>query len=654
MATLFEPISIRGMNLPHRVITGPMEKGMANRDGSLTQRYLGYLRARARGGAGLMQLESTYVDTIGMGHLYQVGCHADEVIGGLQQAADAVHEFGARLALEIYLGGRETPSFMSQRQPIAPSAVPCEVLQPMPTPREMTTADIDWAIEAFCAAGRRMKAAGIDMAHIHGAHGYLVGSFVSPFSNKRTDAFGGPLANRARFPVMLVQALRAELGADFPIGYRLTADEYIEGGLGIEESAEFAAMLAEASVDLIDVSGGFYESNYMIMQGSESADGGFVPNALAIKSAVGDRALVSVAQRLSRPGVAEQVVASGLDMVSMSRAFHADPEYVAKRRQGRDDEIVPCIACHHCVDELEANRVADCSVNPATTREYLWTMSASQSSPAQGPVLVIGAGPAGLQAAAAFAESGQQVILLEANDRLGGQMALAASVQVDFLRYLDYASSRLERAKVDVRCTVRADHAMVRELNPGLIVVASGARSAPLGHLQPTERGTSVLGLFEAYLGLPGAGSVLIAGGDTASCTLALELAGTGRPVILVEPGAALAADRPGWGREQLERRVHRTAGIEVCLETTVERTGSGWAELQSKGQTVRRNGVDHVVVGGRQPENALAESLLGDAALADRVVVIGDAVRPRDIHAATLEGMRVAKGGLAVRLALI
>jgi len=660
MSTLFDPISIRALSLPHRIIAGPMEKGMANRDGSLTQRYLGYLRARAQGGAGLMQLESTYVDTIGMGHLYQVGCHEDAVIDGLRMAADAVHEHGASLALEVYLGGRETPSFMSQQQPIAPSVVHCEVLNPMPTPREMTPSDIDWAIRAFCLAGRRLKAAGLDMAHIHGAHGYLVGSFVSPFSNRRTDGFGGSLTNRARFPLLLVEALRAELGQDFPIGYRMTADEYIDGGLGIEESAEFAGMLADASVDLIDVSGGFYESNYMIMQGSESADAGFLPQALAIKAVVGDRALVSVAQRLSRPGVAEEVIARGLDMVSMSRAFHADPDYVAKRKEGRNEEIIPCIACHHCVDELEANRVADCSVNPFTTREYLRGRSPGKASEHRVRALVIGAGPAGMQAASLLAERGNEVILVEKGSELGGQMVLAACVQGDFHRYLEFARRRLERAGVDVRKGTVADLPMVRELDPGIVIVATGARNARLAHLESSGPGAArVLGLFDAYrpdpgAGIPSSGSVVIAGGDTASCILAVHFARLGRAVILVEPNSALALERPGWGREQVERLVHRTVGIEACLETTVESTGPGWAELQSGGVFRRIEGVGCVVVGGRQPDNALAEVMLADELLSDRVVVIGDAVRPRDIHAATLEGMRVAQAGLAARLALV
>lgn len=654
MSTLFEPISIRAMRLPHRIITGPMEKGMANRDGSLTQRYLGYLRARAQGGAGLIQLESTYVDTIGMGHLYQVGCHEDEVIDGLRMAADAVHEHGSSLALEIYLGGRETPSFMSQRQPIAPSVVQCEVLHPMPTPREMSAADIDWAIRAFCLAGRRLKAAGVDMAHVHGAHGYLVGSFVSPFSNRRTDAFGGSLANRARFPVMLVQALRAELGEETPIGYRMTADEFIDGGLGIEESAEFAGMLADAGVDLIDVSGGFYESNHMIMQGSESVDGGFVPNALAIKEVVGDRALVSVAQRLSRPGVAEAVIAAGLDMVSMSRAFHADPDYVAKRKSGRDLEVIPCIACHHCVDELEANRVADCSVNPFTTREYLIGSSSSIGEHVGSRALVVGAGPAGIQAAALLAEQGHQVVLVEKTSAIGGQMRLAAEVQVDFDRYLEYARARLDRSGVDLRMEMMADTALVRDVDPSLIVVATGARSAPMAHLGNGGLGrVTALGLFEAYDGIPDRGAVIIAGGDVAACILAVKLARAGREVSIVEPSDGLALERPGWGREQVERLVHQTPGIDLRLEATVECLGEGWVELQSQGVRMRQSDVGCVIVGGRQPENALAEALLADLQFSGRVVVIGDAVRPRDVHAATLEGMRVAEAGLRARLLL-
>lgn len=637
MSALFEPITINGMTLPHRIVTGPMERGMANRDGSLTQRYIDYLAARAAGGAALIQLESTYVHPVGMGHLYQVGCHDDAVIGPLSRAADAVHAHGARLALELYLGGRETPSYMSQRQPIAPSEVECAVLNPVPVPREMTRADIDWVIRLFCEAADRARRAGVDMIHIHGAHGYLVGSFLSPFSNRRTDEFGGSLANRARFPLMLVEALRSVLGPTYPIGYRITAEEYIPDGLHLDEVVEVVPMLASAGVDLVDVSAGFYESSYMIMQGSESGEGGFVDLAVAVKRSLGDAALVSVTQRLSRPGAAERVLERGIDLVSMSRAFHADPDYVNKRRSGREDEIVPCIACHHCVDMLEANLVADCSVNPRTTRERGSVHPATRAGSHR--AVVVGGGPAGLQAAAGLAEAGSQVTLLERSDRLGGQLLLAAETFADFALLVDQATGRARRAGVDIRVGYEADEDTVRSLAPDVLVVATGARGAPR-YFDQVDRGVAVIDLFQATG--HEVGPIVVTAGDWASCATAIRWAEAGQEVIVVDAAEEVALDRPGWAREQLLRRLDRSPRITLALQSTVERVGSGWVEVQSRGSVVRHEGIGLVVTGGRQSENRLAESL------ADRdpgtLWVIGDALRPRDIHAASVEGYRAVE----------
>ena len=296
------------MTTRHRIITGPMEKSLANRDGSLTQRYIDYLVERARGGASLIQVESTYIDTRGMGHLYQVGCHGDHVIPALTRMAKAVHAEGAKVGLELYMGGRQTPAYMSQRQPIAPSVVLCKALNPVPTPREMTREDIAEVVDLFAGAARRVLESGIDMIHLHGAHGYLLCGFLSPFSNKRTDEYGGSIANRARFALEVLAAVRKVVGPEFPIGYRMTADEYIEGGLTVTDTAQFAVMLADHGIDLVDVSGGIYESFPRIIQGPESPKGGLVADAAAIKKAVGDRVPVSVAQRLNDPDFANDVM----------------------------------------------------------------------------------------------------------------------------------------------------------------------------------------------------------------------------------------------------------------------------------------------------------------------------------------------------------
>ena len=326
---------INSMVMRNRIITGPMERSLAHRDGSLTGAYVDYLAERAAGGASLIVIESTYVDVRGLGHLYQVGCHGDHVIPALRRAADAVHARGAKLGIELYMGGRQTPSVMSQRQPVAPSVVPCEVLSPVPVPRELTVPEIDEIVESFASAAGRAAAAGLDMIHLHGAHGYLLGSFVSPFSNRRTDDYGGTPENRARFPLQVLRAVREVVGEDFPIGYRMSAAEYVDGGLTIADTTAFAQLLASAGIDLIDVSGGIYESAHMIIQDSGSLPGGFVRNAAAIKESVGDRVPVSVGQRLNDPAFAEDVLRrENLDFVTLSRAFHADPDYVRKVEEG--------------------------------------------------------------------------------------------------------------------------------------------------------------------------------------------------------------------------------------------------------------------------------------------------------------------------------
>lgn len=653
MTSIFSSVRVNEMCLPHRIITGPMERGMANRDGTLTTRYIEYLAARAAGGAALLQLESTYVDPRGMGHLFQAGCHHDGVVPALRRAADAVHAHGARLALELYLGGRETPSYIAGRQPIAPSPVRCDVLEPPTTPREMTHADIDDVVDRFRSAARRARAAGIDMVHIHGAHGYLVGSFLSPYSNRRDDEFGGSLRNRARFPLLVVEALRDELGRGYPLGYRMSVEEFLPDGLRLDESRAFAGMLAAAGVDLIDVSGGIYETSHTIIQGSEAKAAPFVPAALAIKSEVGDGALVSVAQRLSRPGVAQQVISQGLDLVSLTRAFHADPEYVNKLRAGADDQIVPCVACHHCTNMLEANRVVDCAVNPLTTRERYAAAVTSAAAERQ-RVLVVGGGPAGMQVASLLAGQRHSVVLVESLPRLGGQLRWSSKVHPDYRDYLTYAEGRVRAAgDVDVVLETRVDLGFVDGLTPDVVVVATGAIG--MFPWYACEEGVQPLDLLSAFL--PEAvttGTVVIAGGDAESCSLALYAADRGAEVVLVDPGTELARDRPPPGRGYLTRQVDARTAIEVRLESTVEACGPGWVEVQSGGSPERLIGVGHVVTGGRRSENALAEELLAQGRT--NVYVIGDAVRPRDVHRANLDALRAAAviGRRAPALALI
>ncbi|MCY4371515.1 MAG: NAD(P)-binding protein [bacterium] len=441
---LLRPGRINTMYMRNRLIVGPMEKSLANLDGSLNERYIAYARRRASGGAALIQLESTYVSPEGRGNPFQVGCHGDHVLPALERMSAEIHRHGAKLAMELHHGGRQASITAHHRTPVAPSAIPSTFMDPGTVPRAMNEADIHRVIGDFARAARRCLEAGVDMIHLHGAHGYLLGQFLSPQSNRRTDGYGGSLASRARFPLEVLASVREVVGPDYPIGYRISAVEYVDGGLQAEEATRFAVMLTDAGIDLIDVAGGTYESMSKIFQGPDTPKGGFVAEAALIRRAVGDRVPVSVAQRMNDPVFADRVMGrEGFAYVTLARAFHADPDYVRKLGEGRTEEILPCIGCNTCVNLTVARRPAGCAANPSSTFE----LSRTGWDPARTRlrVLVAGGGIAGLNAARFLGLQGHDVALLEAAGRLGGQLHYLREALPEYGTLVDWLVLELER-----------------------------------------------------------------------------------------------------------------------------------------------------------------------------------------------------------------
>jgi 2,4-dienoyl-CoA reductase-like NADH-dependent reductase (Old Yellow Enzyme family)/thioredoxin reductase len=543
--------------------------------------------------------------------------------------------------MELNHGGRQASSTASQRQPIAPSVVPCTFIDPGSVPREMTHEDIEIVTDAFVKAAQRCLEAGVDMIHIHGAHGYLIGQFLSPHSNRRTDDYGGSLKNRARFALDILAALRAAVGKDYPIGYRISANEFVAGGLEVEESAAFCGMLADGGIDLIDVTGGTYESAAKMFQGPESPKGAFVPEAASIRKAVGDRVPVSVAQRLNDPEFASTVMEKeGFEYISLTRAFHADPFYVRKLIDARPQDILPCIGCNTCLEMTVGRVPAGCAANPRTTFEASRTVKAA-ASPRR--VLVVGGGIAGMHAARMLKQQGQDVTIHEASETLGGQIRYSRLVQPDHGALADWLSLQLKDLKVPVVMGSSVGVDDVKAMDPDVVVVASGARGGFV--LADTEKcGVPVFDIFTAMDRPPGewSGDVAMLGGDQASCHVARYLAGHGVTVHIVTPNAGLADDKAPITALFLGEQLAANDRIVAHLETTAELLTGKRVKTQSKGST-RELPVEAVVIGGRVARSGLAEDLQRAGTRAT-VFKIGDAAAPRNVFSASHEAADAAE----------
>jgi 2,4-dienoyl-CoA reductase-like NADH-dependent reductase (Old Yellow Enzyme family) len=295
---LSTPIKIGKAEIKNRGVMPSMVTNFCNEDGSVTDRFIAYHGARAKGGVGLIIVEAAYVDRRGKGFTYQIGIDHDQLIPGLKKLTDEVHRHGAKIAIQIYHGGRQANALVTCEPLVAPSPIPCPVMQSMP--KELSAKEIRELVNAFADAAERAKKAGFDAVEVHGAHGYLLNQFLSPNSNRRTDEYGGSVENRRRFPLEVVDAVRSRVGADFPIIYRITSEEFLPDGLMLGDTVEFSKVLVEHGVDAINVSG----STYVAGKTSSGADdplGVYVENACAIKREIKSAVPVIVANRIKTP-----------------------------------------------------------------------------------------------------------------------------------------------------------------------------------------------------------------------------------------------------------------------------------------------------------------------------------------------------------------
>ncbi len=635
---LFEPISIASMQLKNRIIMAPMETRFATRGGEVTGRLMEYYATRARGGVGLVTVEATAVDACGIGWFHNLCVYDDRFIIGLSQLAEVVKASGAKISLQIFHAGRQASFEVTGCQPVAPSAIPCRGGE---VPRKLTVDEIRKIVERFAEAAGRAKIGGFDAVTLHMAHGYLINQFLSPYSNLRTDEYGGDIAGRTKFAVEIVQRVRDEVGKDFPVLCRMSADEFLEGGLTLKETTSIARILESATVDAIDVSAGTAsETNYVIVPLMSEPRGCLVQLAETIKRVVG--VPVSAVGRINDPVLANNILLEGkANLVSMGRALIADPELPIKTLQGRTDDICPCIACNiGCVDRLRLRLDITCTTNPLVGREHYYEMRPAK--PAK-RILIVGGGPAGMEAAMIAALRGHHVTLCERGTRLGGEMNIAALPphKDEIKGFAGYLKRQMEKLGVEVQLGMEVTARSLEELVPDVLLIATGA--VPFIPEIEGVMQDSVVTAHDVLMGNCEVGpQVVVIGGGQVGCETAEFLAGRGVGVDIVEMLDRMAPDMSFWSREVLLRRLVG-CGVKMLAQAKVTEIKGKTVIFDRGGIEERLENIDDVVLAtGHVPRD---NTDLIDWAEARGVEyhLVGDCVAPRDIMYAVQEAFEAA-----------
>ena len=666
---LLAPGRIGTLEVRNRTIMTAMGSMLAEPGGHCGDRIRAYYTERAKGGVGLIVMGSVAVGyPIGAAIPLPVAISSDDHIPGIRAMAASAHEHGAKLALQLHFGGLVAMEDMLAGRPVWTPSVPVykqgdwldgfleQELAEAPFTKigkvdykELTAADIRELVGMFAAGARRAREAGCDGVEIHGGHGYIISAFLSPLTNHRSDDYGGSIENRSRLLVEIIQGCKAAAGSDFPVWCKIDSQEVLQDeGITVEDARVTARLAQDAGADAITVSAyhdtslGVGHSNSNIPDPPEL----MVPNAIAIKSAL--RVPVITSGRIELEDADRHIAEGHFDFLGLGRKLLADPHLPRKLKEGRPQSIRPCIYCYTCVSQIYLCRHVRCAVNPETAYER---ERAVQPTATPKTVVVVGGGPAGMEAARRLAVKGHRVTLLESSDRLGGTARFASIAYEPNERIVQWLEREVQEARVDVRLSTTADVESIRALKPQAVVVATGAvRSRPdipgaeLGHVfGGDELRQLVLGQNLQALGdkvdwktrialrtgaaagvtrdaatireasrrwMPLGQRIVIIGGELVGLELAEFLAHRGRKVTVLEQASRTGAGLPIVRRWRVLDELKR-AGVALLTNASDFRIAESGVSYVNWRQQTRTIACDHVIIAmGAKGDLKLAEQL--------------------------------------------
>lgn len=531
---LFAKGRIGNLELKNRIVMPAMGTSLAGYNGEASPELIAFYEERARAGCGLIITEITRIDDeFGVGTPNQLSATNLKHIPSLERLAKTVHKYDTKIFLQLHHPGRESHGrLIDGRQIVAPSPIPCKVCKE--EPRELTTLEVENLVKKFVTGAKFAQMAGIDGVELHGAHGYLICQFLSPYTNKRTDKYGGDFNGRMRFITEIIVGIKQICGKHFPISVRIDGDEFIEGGINLEEATKIAKYLESLGVDAINVSSGIYETGFTIIEPIGLKEGWKKHLAKTIKAEV--NIPVIAVNNIKHPEIAEELLSQGvMDFAGIGRGQLADSQWSLKAYDERSEEIKPCISCLHCIEELEKCGTTKCAVNPRMGREL--EFNNLEANGENKVVAVIGAGPAGLEASRVLSLRGFKVVLFEKENTLGGMVSLGSNPpdKEKLTWFIDYYKRTLESLGVEIKLNTKATIEAIKEINPYAVFIATGSNPV-IPNLEGINN-KNVLTVAQVLSGKEKVEneSVVVIGSGMTGCETAEYLAVRGNKITLVE-----------------------------------------------------------------------------------------------------------------------
>jgi len=631
---LFEPGRIGNLTLKNRLVLEPIGTRYADSRGHVTERYLAYIEERAKGGIALITMEASRMIKPPPWPPFNLAINDDACIPGLQELTRLVKKHDTRIVIELVHLGIIGSEFDPGLVPAAPSPYRYHVSGVML--REMNKDEIAFVVRKHVEAAIRAREAGFDGVMLNVAHGTLPHMFLTPKRNKRTDEYGGSLEGRCRFACDIIRGVREAMGSDFCIIVRMVGSDYLDGGITIEDALKQAPLFVKAGADALDISAGvFHTSAHRLFPTLLQDEGLRVHLNAAIKEVV--NVPVVACGKLQTPAFMEKILLDGkADFIGIARPLLADPHMPNKIKEGKLEEIRPCIycnlGCRHFQIKSEGFRVT-CNVNPVCGIEHEYKLV-----PAKTPrkVVVVGGGLGGMEAALMAAQRGHDVSLYEKEDRLGGQWNILASYRPEVSSITNYLSRELSKAGAQVHCSTHVDAEFVKRLQPDAVVIATGA-TQKLPDI-PGIHGETVLVANDVLSGKAGTGKqVVVLGGGLVGMEAAVFLAKQGKKVSVVD--VAEIGNSVGYTlkealiEDMLEYGVHQYSNV---VPDEITRNG---LTVMMHGEFVLLKADTVVVAVGSESRNGLYEQLKG---FVPEIHNIGDSREPRNSFFAIHEGFKV------------